>query len=62
MPFVKIPGFEGKFYVPEEKPDNVKKHNCTDCFCCQMCGDDRCQVCHDVNACATGNPENKGLK
>ncbi len=46
MPFVKISGIKGKFYVPEEKPDGSKKYDCADCFSCQRCSDDRCQVCH----------------
>jgi len=45
MAFVKIPGLAGKLYVPDKKPKTEKKHACKDCFACQDCGDDRCQVC-----------------
>ena len=57
MPFVNIPGYEGKIYVPEEKPDGVKKHPCPDCCFCRMCGDDRCRVCRQEDACAKGSSE-----
>lgn len=53
MPFVKMPGVTGKVYVPEKPPDEAKKHDCADCFSCQMCGDDRCNVCRRENG--TGN-------
>ena len=45
MPFVKLPGIEGWVYEPEIKPGSQKKHNCPDCFYCQMCSDTRCQMC-----------------
>jgi hypothetical protein len=45
MPFIKIPGFEGQIYVPDEVPGDKKKHDCADCFSCQFCDDDRCRKC-----------------
>ncbi len=45
MPFVRMPGLTGKVYVPEEQTREEKKHNCKDCYSCQMCSDDRCQLC-----------------
>jgi hypothetical protein len=45
MPFIQLPGVTGKIYVPEEKPAGEKKHNCKDCHCCQMCSDERCNLC-----------------
>ncbi len=45
MPFQNIPGLPGKLYVPRKNPDAPKKHNCPDCFSCQMCSDDRCRIC-----------------
>jgi hypothetical protein len=45
MPFINVPGLTGKLYVPEQIAGLKKKHNCPDCFACQQCGDDRCQVC-----------------
>lgn len=45
MPFISVPGLKGKVYVPEAPPDVRKKHNCPDCYTCQMCCDDRCGVC-----------------
>ena len=62
MPFVEIPGFTGKYYNPEEKPENAKKYNCADCYCCQMCGDDRCQVCQGIGVCTDENSGNQLLK
>ncbi len=47
MPFIKIPGLEGKVYVPEEDLKVPKKHSCKDCFSCQMCTDDRCMLCRE---------------
>lgn len=47
LAFREIPGITGKVYVPdapaEEKRD--KKHACEDCFYCQWCSDDRCELC-----------------
>lgn len=45
MPFKEIPGLPGKVYIPEQHPDAPKKHDCPDCFSCQMCSDSRCRVC-----------------
>jgi hypothetical protein len=47
MAFVKISGLKGKIYVPEERPGCKKKHDCKDCFSCQMCSDDRCNLCRE---------------
>lgn len=51
MPFVKVPGFAGKVYVPDENPENLKKHSCRDCYACQTCSDDRCEVCRGDKPC-----------
>lgn len=51
MAFIKIPGVEGKIFVPDEQPKSLKKHNCKDCFSCQMCSDDRCERCLKKNNC-----------
>ena len=45
MPFVKIEGEEGLFFVPDEQPCSKKKHPCVDCHSCQWCDDDRCALC-----------------
>jgi len=45
MPFIKLPGIEGWVYEPEIKPGSQRKHDCPDCFYCQMCSDTRCQSC-----------------
>ena len=45
MPFMKIPGVTGQVYVPEKIPGKQAKHHCPDCFTCQFCSDDRCNVC-----------------
>jgi len=51
MPFVTVPGLKGKVYIPDDKPECSKKHPCRDCYSCQMCSDDRCEVCRDHGAC-----------
>ena len=45
MPFDSIPGGFGKIYVPERKHRLPCKNSCPDCFSCQFCSDDRCNVC-----------------
>jgi hypothetical protein len=51
MAFVTIPGFKGKLYVPEETPGSLKKHPCKDCYACQICSDDRCNLCLIQKSC-----------
>jgi hypothetical protein len=54
MPFVRIEGEEGLFYVPED--DGLKKkHPCKDCFCCQWCDDERCAQCLKRKCCDRHN-------
>jgi hypothetical protein len=45
MPFVTRTGVTGKIYVPDKKNSKRQKHPCRDCFACQLCSDDRCQLC-----------------
>ena len=45
MAFVTVPGLKGKVFVPQGRTGEGKKHPCRDCYACQSCGDDRCQVC-----------------
>jgi hypothetical protein len=52
MPFITLPGFEGKLYVPEHDPSVRRKHNCENCFSCQMCSDDRCTLCLKAENCS----------
>jgi hypothetical protein len=50
MPFVALPGVKGKVFTPDKIcREGGQKHPCEDCFSCQMCGDDRCQICRDRN-------------
>ena len=44
MAFVKIKGFKGMMYIPEES-ESPKKHPCADCFSCNFCSDERCDLC-----------------
>ena len=44
MAYVRLKRIQGLVYVPDE-PDDMKKHNCPDCFCCQWCSDSRCDAC-----------------
>ncbi|MBU1076565.1 MAG: hypothetical protein KKH98_04690 [Spirochaetes bacterium] len=52
MRFKKVKNFIGKLYIPDKQANKEKKHNCDDCFSCQMCSDSRCEVCL----------ENKGIR
>lgn len=45
MPFIRIPGLEGRVYQPDGAGTGMRKHPCPDCYCCQMCGDERCDAC-----------------
>ena len=44
MAYVRLKGIQGLVYVPDS-PEEMKKHNCPDCFCCQWCSDSRCHAC-----------------
>jgi hypothetical protein len=43
MALKKIKGIVGKVYMPDNS--GPKKHNCKDCFHCQICSDERCLAC-----------------
>jgi len=45
MGWERVPGLKGKIYIPDARPGQPKKHPCPDCHVCQMCNDDRCNVC-----------------
>ena len=51
MPFVRIPGVEGKVFVPDEDHQAPKKHNCPDCASCQWCAESRCRLCRKRRTC-----------
>ncbi|MFC1799133.1 hypothetical protein ACFLZL_04945 [Thermodesulfobacteriota bacterium] len=51
MPFTTVPGLPGKVYVPEMESGTERKHHCKDCFSCQVCSDDRCNLCMEVEPC-----------
>jgi hypothetical protein len=51
MAFVTVPGLKGKVFVPEQKEKAPKKHPCEDCYACQMCSNDRCEVCLGQKGC-----------
>lgn len=56
MGFVRIEGFRGLVYVPEHK-EGLKKHPCPDCYVCQFCSDERCELCRKRRYCAKGRAE-----
>jgi hypothetical protein len=57
MGFVRMPGIEGKVYVPEKmSSQQTRKHDCLDCYACQMCGDDRCGICRGDKSCLHESP------
>ena len=47
MPFVTVPGLQGKVYEPPKPDGCVNKHPCKDCFSCQNCNEDRCRICRN---------------
>jgi len=55
MGWIELPGGIGKIYVPEERQDAPKKHDCEDCFSCQMCSDTRCNLCRANKECPKKN-------
>ena len=44
MAFIRMKGVEGLVYVPEDDA-GLKKHPCEDCYFCQWCSDNRCDLC-----------------
>ncbi len=51
MTFVKGKTIQGKIFITDLKSNVVKKHPCPDCFGCQMCSDDRCELCRTQQSC-----------
>ncbi len=45
MAWAKVPGLNGKVFIPDDIPNRQKKHPCKECHTCLMCSDDRCHVC-----------------
>jgi len=50
MPWQTVPGLAGKVYVPDISKKG-KKYLCKDCFACQNCSQERCQVCREKKQC-----------
>ena len=45
MPYIRIPGVEGLVWDQEPVPASLKKHDCKDCFSCQWCSNESCEMC-----------------
>ncbi len=45
MAWVKMRGLDGLVWQPDPQPASQRKHNCRDCYSCQMCSDTRCAQC-----------------
>ncbi|MBL0715210.1 MAG: hypothetical protein JJV98_16095 [Desulfosarcina sp.] len=45
MGFQPASNIKGRIFIPDETPEAEKKYTCPDCFQCQMCSNDRCQIC-----------------
>lgn len=45
MSWTTVPGLAGKVYVPSGAGQMKMKRACEDCFSCQWCDENRCQVC-----------------
>lgn len=50
MAFIRMKGVEGLVYVPEDD-GSPKKHPCKDCYFCQWCSDNRCDLCLKSKTC-----------
>jgi len=61
MPYIKIPGFKGRLYIPEENK-SPKKHDCIDCYSCQMCSDSKCNLCLKNKAKSKKKSKKKNVK
>ncbi|MGD9201026.1 MAG: hypothetical protein PVI26_05655 [Chitinispirillia bacterium] len=48
MPWIRKYGIEGLVFVPDKHRAGNKKHDCEDCFHCQMCSESRCYSCQNV--------------
>ncbi len=51
MGFKPAPGIKGRVFIPAETPAAHKKHACPDCYQCQLCSEDRCQLCRTAGEC-----------
>ena len=51
MGFKPASNIQGRIFIPEEEDVDARKHACPDCFKCQMCGEERCQVCRHAGPC-----------
>jgi len=45
MPFIRIPGTPGRFFVSNALPESLRKYACLGCRQCQLCSDERCRPC-----------------
>ena len=50
MAFIRMKGVEGLVYVPQDD-GGLKKHPCQDCYLCQWCSDNRCDLCLKAKPC-----------
>jgi len=50
MAFVRMKGVEGLVYVPEDNGGS-KKHPCNDCYYCQWCSENKCELCLKTKPC-----------
>lgn len=57
--FIDLPDGRGKIYVPRKRSGTLAKHPCPDCFACQMCSDDRCDLCRQEKKSAAGKTPQK---
>ena len=59
MPWIEMPGIEGRVYVPDDEA-RPKKHPCVDCFDCQWCSDARCESCRKKATCGRRKRQKSG--
>jgi len=57
MPFITVSGIKGKIFIPDEHTI-IKKNPCKDCFYCQFCSDEKCNLCLKNKASKTKNDNN----
>ena len=61
MAFIRIEGFAGNIYLPETNQGR-KKHPCKDCYSCQFCSDERCELCLGNKSCVKKTALQRNLK
>jgi hypothetical protein len=57
MAWTRSSGLPGKIFIPDEENRAPQKHHCQNCYSCQWCEENRCNVCRCENDNETENQE-----